>query len=431
MEKKTMTLKELKQRKMLFVLPIITLPFLTMLFWILGGGKGNAASNMEEEKRGFNIALPNPKFKEDSALDKMSYYDKATIDSLKLQEQIKKDPNYSMAGLSKDSALDSNESDIDPAMFRKGKTALNTSSFRGENEQKMYQKLEALQKAIAEPPKSISSDQDMREFEYRNSSNTASDEMKNLEQMMSAMNAPSEPDPELKQLGGMLENILDIQHPERVQERLRQTSKSQKGKVFAVNKKLKEEPIGSLQGSAVNHLGNTSNANSFYSLDEMDINNEVQNALEAVIHETQSIVNGSIVKLRLTSDIFINGTFIPRNSFVFGTASLKGERLEIKINTIKFKNSIFPVELSVYDMDGIDGIYIPGAINRDVAKASADRSMQSIGVEGLNDSWGAQAATMGVEAAKSLLSKKVKLIKVVVKAGYQVLLYDEKEKNAK
>jgi hypothetical protein len=38
---------------------------------------------------------------------------------------------------------------------------------------------------------------------------------------------------------------------------------------------------------------------------------------------------------------------------------------------------------------------------------------------------------MGIEAAKSLLSKKVKLIKVVVKAGYQVLLYDEKQKNLK
>lgn len=44
---------------------------------------------------------------------------------------------------------------------------------------------------------------------------------------------------------------------------------------------------------------------------------------------------------------------------------------------------------------------------------------------------GAQAAGMGVEAAKTLLSKKVKLIKVAVKAGYKVLLYDEKEKNEK
>lgn len=50
-------------------------------------------------------------------------------------------------------------------------------------------------------------------------------------------------------------------------------------------------------------------------------------------------------------------------------------------------NSIFPVELSVFDIDGIKGIYIPGTINRDVAKASADRSMQSIGLAGVSDSW--------------------------------------------
>jgi hypothetical protein len=86
--------------------------------------------------------------------------------------------------------------------------------------------------------------------------------------------------------------------------------------------------------------------------------------------------------------------------------------------------------LSVYDMDGMVGIYIPGAISRDVAKASADRSMQTLGVASLDDSWGAQAAGVGIEAAKSFLSKSVKLVKVVVKAGYQVLLRDEKQKDS-
>jgi len=112
-------------------------------------------------------------------------------------------------------------------------------------------------------------------------------------------------------------------------------------------------------------------------------------------------------------------------------AALKGERLEIKIENLQYHGSIFPVQLSVYDTDGIEGIYIPGAINRDVAKASADSSIQTLGLTGINDSWGAQAAGMGIEAAKSLMSKKVKLVKVAVKAGYRVLLYDEKQKNLK
>jgi hypothetical protein len=42
---------------------------------------------------------------------------------------------------------------------------------------------------------------------------------------------------------------------------------------------------------------------------------------------------------------------------------------------------------------------------------------------------GTQATSAGIEAAKTLFSKKVKLIKVTVKAGYQVLLYDEKQSN--
>ena len=168
--------------------------------------------------------------------------------------------------------------------------------------------------------------------------------------------------------------------------------------------------------------------NRFYSFEDEKNTDSGQNALPAVVHETQTLTSGSIVKIRLTGDISLNGVPVPRNTFVFGTASLKGERLEIKIEAVRYQNSILPVELQVYDLDGIKGICIPGNIDRDVAKASADRSMQSIGLSGVSDSWGAQAAGMGVEAAKSLLSKKVKLVKVAVKAGYRVLLYDEKQK---
>ena len=85
------------------------------------------------------------------------------------------------------------------------------------------------------------------------------------------------------------------------------------------------------------------------------------------------------------------------------------------------------MQLSVYDLDGMEGIYIPGAITRDVAKGSADRALQGI-INTLGPSLGAQAASAGIEAAKTLLTKKVKQVKVTVKAGYQVLLKDDGQK---
>lgn len=414
---------------MLLMLPLITLPFLTFLFYCLGGGQMEAKTAENDVKKGFNFNLPLPKFKEDSGLDKMGYYDQAAADSIKLLEQIKKDPNYFDGEGSEDKDSSFSADDFGSGMLPKSRSAFNPQSFQDRNEQKVYEKLRALEKAISQPAVPNAYGQDMREFESYGPSKSQSDAIKNLEQMIPQMDSPQEPDPELKQLGGMLENILDIQHPERLQERLKESSGSKRGKIYPVQKKASENIISSLERSA--NAQDPIKTNAFYSLDEVQAAEEIQNSIEAVVHQTQTIASGSLVKLRLLHDVFLQGTAIPKNSFLYGTAALKGERLEVKIANIQYNNSIFPVELAVYDMDGIEGIYIPGAISRDAAKESADRSIQTLGLAGVSDSWGAQAAGMGIEAAKSLMSKKVKLIKVLVKAGYRVLLYDEKQKNLK
>ena len=422
MEQNTKSLKALKYRKMLLVLPILALPFLTALFWALGGGKMDAANSTAPQQKGFNLKLPNANLKEGLPMDKMNYYDLAALDSAKLDELIKKDPNY----LSQSFQIDSTE-DSSAVTQRKERHGLNKSVYRDPNEEKVHQKLEALQKAINTPVAVPEQNKDYVKIAKSNETSLHSNDVDRLEQMMQSMNEEQESqDPELQQLGGMLESILDIQHPNRVQEKLKKASEAQRGQVFTISTKEYEDPDSFLQNKTLN--SSEYKQNGFYSLDELENDDSMQNAVEAIIHETQTIVNGATVKFRLMNDIFINGIKIPKDNFLFGTASLKGERLTINISSIRYNNSLFPVDLSVYDMDGLVGIYIPGAINRDVAKASADRSMQTLGVVSLDDSWGAQAAGAGIEAAKSLLSKKVKLVKVVVKAGYKVLLRDEKQK---
>lgn len=222
----------------------------------------------------------------------------------------------------------------------------------------------------------------------------------------------------------------------RVQEKIRQTSEVRKGQVFAVVVNNQINPVSFLDNGGLKKFNDDSSKNyfnpqnDFYSLDNALALNDNPNAIEAVIHETQTLADGSTVKLRLVNDVYINGILIPKENFVFGTATLNGERLNININSIRYKNSLFPVELSVFDMDGMDGIYIPGTIRSDVAKQSSDRAIQDIGFNSLNPSLGVQAASAGMEAAKTLFNKKVKLIKVKVKAGYRVLLHDEKQKQS-
>ena len=169
--------------------------------------------------------------------------------------------------------------------------------------------------------------------------------------------------------------------------------------------------------------------NGFYGVSSFEdkYDSGYSNVIGAVISETQTLTSGSTVKLTLSNDVTIQNANLPSGTTVFGTASLSNERLKIAISSIRFQNALLPVSLSVYDMDGQEGIYIPGSVGRTVAKESANKAIDNMDATIVDPSIGAQAASAGIEAAKTLVGKKVKLIKVTVRSGYKVLLKDVHE----
>ena len=408
------TARKEKRRKLLLILPLFILPFVTMLFWAMGGG--STASAGGDSTQGFNLKLPSAKLKEDKNMDKLNYYDQASVDSTKIDELRRKDPNYRFKA--------------EDSLALAGSSIQETGGLRMDYEQsreeeKVYKKLEALQQAISKPAPPAFSKGAVQDEPSPVIPNYGAE----LNTMMQSMNAPSQPDPEMEQIGGMLENILDLQYPERMELKMKEASLKNRGRIYGVSTLQEQQIIGSLTAS---QNGNASpfttgaQHNGFYGL-EQTASSIQDNAVQAAIAETQTVVNGSTVKMFLTQDVYVNGNKIPKNTYIYGTAALKGERLTVTVTTIRYGNSIYPVEMAVFDLDGLSGIYIPGAINREVAKASAERSVQTLGVTTLSDSWGAQAAGAGIEAAKGLFSRKVKLIKVTLKAGYSILLKDEKQ----
>ncbi len=191
--------------------------------------------------------------------------------------------------------------------------------------------------------------------------------------------------------------------------------------VFAVGKSPVADNISLLDTSKHKASINVG----FYGIDESKERSEEDNSIEAVVHADQTLVNGAVIKLRLTTGIYINGSLIPKGNFVYGIAALNNERLEVEINSIHNGSSLFPVKLEIYDIDGLPGIHIPGAITRDVAKQSADNGLQLMELTSVDPSLKAQAAAAGISSMKTLLSRKVKQVKVLVKAGYKVLLKDK------
>lgn len=407
----------LRQRKMMVVLPLLAIPFITMAFWALGGGNSIGNDNQSKNAAGLNLQLPNANLKNDKNEDKLSFYKEADADSLKRAELLRNDPYYKDSIQEKQTLMDVTENIYNPTDSKNG---LNISPYKTSadiNEQKIYRKINEINQQINHPETTGAS---LNNSGNQNSDNNEqfSKDVDRMQEMMQMMTDKQDADPEMQQLNGTLEKILDIQHPQRVKDKLKEKSLQQKDVVFSVSKNSIRDNISLLDTSK----HKTEVITAFYGIDEDSNLPEEENAVEAVVHANQTLVNGAVIKLRLSTDIYISGTLIPKGNFVYGITSLNDERLEIEINSIRIGNSLFPVKLEVYDMDGLPGIHIPGAITRDVAKQSADNSLQLMELTSVDPSLKAQAAAAGISTVKSLLSRKVKQVKVLVKAEYKVLL---------
>ena len=354
----------LRKRRMLLILPLLILPFITFGFWQLGGGKGEVQQGTSI--KGINITLPNADLKNDKPKDKLGIYEQNKRDSA---SQNGKEAISALGFDTAGHAAITNQN--------KGSSAINSSE---NNESQINDRLKQIRQEINKPVKATNSS--MAHYPVDDPSSIYLDR---LEKISKRRNPSQTEDPEMKQLSSMLEKIMDIQHPERVS-----------------NTQQKYDKAG---------------------------HDSLYKAFRAVIVDNQKITQGSSIKLRLIDTIKINGQVIPKGLFVFGLCQITNQRIILNIKNIRLGTSILPVDLTVYDMDGMPGINVPELLTQDAMRSGSDNAVQSLQFMTMDQSTTTQLAGAGLEAAKGLLSKKVKRIKVKLKAGYPLLLRNNQAKH--
>ena len=157
-----------------------------------------------------------------------------------------------------------------------------------------------------------------------------------------------------------------------------------------------------------------------------------RNTIPACVHGAQSVTDGQTVRLRLLEPMAVAGRTIPRNAVVVGTGKIQGERLDIGITSLEYDGTIIPVELAVYDTDGQPGIFIPNSMEMNAVREVAANMGGSLGSSiNISTNAGAQLASdLGkglIQGTSQYIAKKMRTVKVHLKAGYRVMLYQEKD----
>lgn len=190
------------------------------------------------------------------------------------------------------------------------------------------------------------------------------------------------------------------------------------------NKEKMEEFLNSTFN--VSKSGINSGFNAFYKEKENSF-------IKAVIDEDNNGFLGSRIRFRLLEDIFVGQRKIEKGSILYGQISgFTMQRVDLTIVSVFTKGEILPVHLSIYDLDGMKGLYVPQSVFREMIREMGSNSVQGTQMDldgsGFFTSIGSKLFTSTSKSIANL----IKTNKAKLKYNSYVFLIDEKQpKNSK
>jgi len=422
--------KQTKKKRLIAALVIFGLPALLILGVVLSLYHPHSTTETSSGKKdAFNSRMPVPNLKEREK-NKLEVYLDAEKDSIRRQQLLHNDP-YAKRANSSVPVSDSSEKKVGAARQPAWPGAVSPVD---STERKVNEHLARLYNVLhnATPPGGEgigpASASQSTLSPYSSAASPLDRSVDRLQQLQNRLQQQdTAPNPQFQQINALLDKVLAIQHPDR--SRLASDSVGSSHIVMRnAYPVTTQDPKLANQDTALaaarEFTVDVAIGNAFYGFsDDSDTTIPSSQVIRAVVHADQTVQTGSVVKLRLLQDIFIKGVRIPANSFIFGPCAISNERVAIHLSQVQFDGQVYSIDMRVLDgVDALEGLYVPGAISREVLKEGAGQSVSSLGLTSFDPSLGAQAAAAGIETARNLIGRKIRLITATLKAGTLAIL---------
>lgn len=198
---------------------------------------------------------------------------------------------------------------------------------------------------------------------------------------------------------------------------------------------VRKNPVSALYREPVDSIfltyWNTTRGRGFHTVGTSQQTLQPKNSIRAVVQQTQSVTAQSDVRLRLLETAQTPSRTIPVGTLLTANAKFQNGRLHLKVTSVEAEGNIIPVDVTIYDLEGQQGLYIPYSPEMNALTEIASNMGQTSGTSiMMPSSAGQQIAgelSRGVlQGASGYFSKKMRTPKIILKAGHQVLLVSKK-----
>jgi len=413
--KKELTPQEMQKRKKMLVYPLFFLIFAGVM-WLIFAPSGDKA---QQQPDGFNPELPIPK-DEGIVGDKRAAYE---------QEAMQNKQNEKMRNLQDFAFLLGEEEERKAQIGDKSQVAIpdEGSSYNNGNSYRSTPTIQSSAQAYQDINRQLGSFYEETATEADKQEQLAMEErIKELERQL---NEKTDADKQLE----LIEKSYAI-----AAKYMPNGQEQQQSAPIDMREKIVPKPVSQVHKSVVSLLAAPMENDEFIGQYSKPRNmgfitaagNETvtdKNSIRASVYQTITLSNGKELQLRLQEPMRAGNMLIPANTILTGSAKIGGERLHITITSIQYADNVIPVEMEVYDMDGMQGIYVPNSDEVNAMKEIAANMGTSMGSSiTITDDAGSQlAADLGrslIQGTSQFFSKKMREVKVTLKAGYKVLL---------
>ncbi|WP_316826085.1 conjugative transposon protein TraM [Pedobacter miscanthi] len=103
----------------------------------------------------------------------------------------------------------------------------------------------------------------------------------------------------------------------------------------------------------------------------------------AVIDENVTGYSGSRIRIRILEDLFVGSLPLVKGTYLFAEISgFSQQRVKLSVTSIARGDRIIPVRLEIYDLDGLEGLYVPSSNFREFSRNLGTESVQGFSTQG-------------------------------------------------
>ena len=168
------------------------------------------------------------------------------------------------------------------------------------------------------------------------------------------------------------------------------------------------------------------------------VNEKEPTLIKAIIDENVKAVDGSRVRLRLLDDVEIGEMVVKKGAYLYATMSgFSSQRVKGTVKSVLVDDEIVKINLSLYDTDGMEGLYVPSSQFRETTKDVASGAvtgnvdMNTTNTGSSFSQWGMQTMQNAYQKTSNAIGKAIKKNKVKLKYGTFVYLINSKDTKSK